>query len=834
MSELPTLALTGGLPALPPVALAGGLPALPLLVLAFALLFAPGAAAGCWLLPASRYDALDRLLAAPALTTALLAIVTLWASTLGLHLGPPAALAVLLGSIAALAWQAAASRFSVDTRTRPARMRVDRADNIGERTPPHPSPLPLRGARETAVAYLALFALALALRLWSTRDLLPALGADTYHHTLIAALIADGGALPTSYAPYAPIYTFAYHFGFHSLVAWLQWTSAAGVGALVGLAGHLLNAAMGLSVAFFVRRRLGDERVALLAAALTALVCVFPAYLVNWGRYTQTAGLLLLPVAAAIWLDLLPRIWTGGPARFALARLPGTAVLPASEIEGIAVLSTPPHPGPLPVASRGTGEERTSPHPTHLPPWGAREPGPAEGRPLTLALSPVRGGEGIRGLGPPERPRASWSSATGNGQPPDSLSPRERGGVRGILDPSIAGAVESAHRVGGDSQQGGWPSIVGKAANFLPTVAAAALTAAGLLLAHYRMAAILALLLAVWGCYAAWQALCRVQREPAAWRVAATSALGLAAGALLSLALLAPWLVRLRNGLSLGLGEQPGDYGAAYYALERLGGAPFEPLVLPLLLLGAAGAALAVWRRATALLPLGAWAALQLALANPHWWPFPMPLAGRVDLVTVVAALGFPLTVAAAYALAAAWQAGRVRWPRAAPAAALAAAVAGVALGGWQLQHLVTPENALVTQADLAAAAWLRASTPPDTRVAVRAVIFPWAPDYVVGIDGGYWLPLLAGRATTVLPMLYPGERGADPAATAAMVAVARALRDAPAAPTTAALLRAQGIGYVYDSGRPGGPPLDALAVSPAYRTVYERDGVRVLAVQPE
>jgi hypothetical protein len=66
------------------------------------------------------------------------------------------------------------------------------------------------------------------------------------------------------------------------------------------------------------------------------------------------------------------------------------------------------------------------------------------------------------------------------------------------------------------------------------------------------------------------------------------------------------------------------------------------------------------------------------------------------------------------------------------------------------------------------------------------------------------------------------------------MVAVTRALRDAPAAPETAALLRAQGVGYVYDSGSPGGPPFDALAASPAYRTVYERDGVRVLAVQPE
>src|SRR5439155_9287924 len=150
-----------------------------------------------------------------------------------------------------------------------------------------------------------LFALALGLRLWSTRDLLPTLGADTYHHTLIAWLLIEHGGLPASYAPYAPITTFAYHFAFHSLVAWLHWWTGAGIGELVGLAGHLVNAAVALGVAFFARRVLGDGLVAALAAGLVALVGVFPAYLANWGRFTQASGLLLLPVAAALWLELL-------------------------------------------------------------------------------------------------------------------------------------------------------------------------------------------------------------------------------------------------------------------------------------------------------------------------------------------------------------------------------------------------------------------------------------------------------------------------------------------------------------------------------------------------
>src|SRR5207248_90387 len=150
---------------------------------------------------------------------------------------------------------------------------------------------------------------------------------------------------------------------------------------------------------------------------------------------------------------------------------------------------------------------------------------------------------------------------------------------------------------------------------------------------------------------------------------------------------------------------------------------------------------------------------------------------------TTIAALCFPVAVAAGLALAVSWRVVTVQWGRRGIAAGVAVAVGATALGAWQLQALVTPDNALVTPADLAAADWLRAHTPPDARVAVSAVIVPWAPDYVVGVDGGYWLPLLAGRATTVLPMLYPGERGADREAVARMVAVTRALRDAPTAP---------------------------------------------------
>jgi hypothetical protein len=671
----------------PTVTLAAGLPSPFLLGLALVFAFLPGLALATLLLPAPRFRLLDRALAAPALTLALLALLTLWATTLGLRLGPGSAHLLLLAALAVLVargWQT----WSAST----ASLRRDGA--------------PL-------AAFLGLFTIAVALRLWSTRDILPTLGADTYHHTLIALLLVQQGGVPESYAPYAPIDSFAYHFGFHSLAAWLHWWSGTNVGELVGLTGHLVNAAVAFAVAFFVRRATGETTTAFLAAWLVALLAVFPAYLVNWGRFTQAAGLLLLPVAAALCLDAM----------------------------GLAV--------------------------------GARRQ--------------------------------------------DTL------GAAGPLRPDTTDCSRRSDR---------WR-----------IVAAAAIAIGGLFLVHYRLAATLLLLFGVWlTMLSVWRLLGSSRKDltfkpaavvpgarvaPWSWLTVRGVLLPLLGAALLTV----PWLWRLPGALSLGLGAQAGEYGADYFGLERLGSAAAQPTNLPLLLLAAVGFVLVWKQRAWVILGLGLWAFVQVALANPYWWPVRLPVLGRVDLVTVLVGLCFPLAVGAAIALAAGLRAGHLRSARATWMVAGAAAGVSTLVGAWQLQTLVTPANALVREADVAAAAWLRAQTPVDARLAVTSVLVPWAPDYVVGIDGGYWLPLLAARPTTVLPMLYAGERGVDSHAVGQMVAVARALRDAPGAPETVQLLQAAGVQYVYHSGHPGTPPLDGVLASGRYPVVYERDGVRVLAV---
>ncbi|MFN2165037.1 MAG: hypothetical protein ACK2U9_02105, partial [Anaerolineae bacterium] len=109
--------------------------------------------------------------------------------------------------------------------------------------------------------------------------------------------------------------------------------------------------------------------------------------------------------------------------------------------------------------------------------------------------------------------------------------------------------------------------------------------------------------------------------------------------------------------------------------------------------------------------------------------------------------------------------------------------------------------------------------------------------------DGGWWIPLLAGRDNTVPPLLYSSEAGPDPDYIARVNALARYVEGADLADgATVAWLREQGITHVYigaQSGRvndPDSPLLDAalLQASSYYRVVYHQDGVWIFELDPE
>jgi hypothetical protein len=278
----------------------------PLAALAGAALFTLPGLALLRLLPAGELAPAERLAAALCLSVAAPPLLLLLASLVGLRWSPALCWALLVACAAVALW-------------------------------PRPGAAPLRlPARvDPELALLAaIFGLALAVRLYIVRDLPAGLFGDSYHHTVITQLLVEHGGLFRSWRPYAPLTTLTYHYGFHSLGAWLHWLSGYPVPQSVVAVAQVAGAIAAPGGYLLARRLAGSPRAGLWAAAMVGLVSVFPAYYVNWGRYTQLAGQTVLPAACLAWTLLLDRAAAPGATARELAR---PAALAAVATAGVAL-----------------------------------------------------------------------------------------------------------------------------------------------------------------------------------------------------------------------------------------------------------------------------------------------------------------------------------------------------------------------------------------------------------------------------------------------------------------------------------------------------------------
>ncbi len=152
----------------------------------------------------------------------------------------------------------------------------------------------LRLHPETAVLLLILL-LGLSVRMLAIRDLVMPPWVDSPQHVLISRMMADSGMVPVGYRPWMPVDLFWYHFGFHALAASLHQMTGFALPQILLVGGQLLNALAPLSVYAGAVLLTGRRRAGLLAAFFVALLSLFPAYYLSWGRYTQLSGMLILP-----------------------------------------------------------------------------------------------------------------------------------------------------------------------------------------------------------------------------------------------------------------------------------------------------------------------------------------------------------------------------------------------------------------------------------------------------------------------------------------------------------------------------------------------------------
>ena len=242
----------------------------------------------------SRHDRLSRLAIASGLSMALAPILFLWCWTLGI--APGGWLAWLPGVLGG-------------------------AVVLGNALRRHSSrpPVHTRGSNVTWLDVgIAATVLLIALSRWLTvRDLVAPAWGDSVQHTFIVQLLIDNGGLFESWAPYAPMNSLTYHFGFHTLAASWSWITGAASPQAVLATGQIVGVVAVLALYPLALQLSGGNRVAGWGTLLVAgLLSPLPAYYVNWGRYTQLAGQAILPVFVVI-LDRVcmqsedrQRVWT--------------------------------------------------------------------------------------------------------------------------------------------------------------------------------------------------------------------------------------------------------------------------------------------------------------------------------------------------------------------------------------------------------------------------------------------------------------------------------------------------------------------------------------------
>ncbi len=156
--------------------------------------------------------------------------------------------------------------------------------------------------------FLAIILIIFASRFWIIRSVPIPLWGDSQQHAMITQLMLDNDGLFSSWQPYTPYYSLTTHFGFSAFFALLAWvTGMNGTQATLWM-GQILNGLAILAIyPLAVKISRGNRWAGIGALIISGLVFTTPAFYVNWGRYAQLAGQVILPIALWLLWDCIDR-----------------------------------------------------------------------------------------------------------------------------------------------------------------------------------------------------------------------------------------------------------------------------------------------------------------------------------------------------------------------------------------------------------------------------------------------------------------------------------------------------------------------------------------------
>ncbi len=211
----------------------------------------------------------EKICLAAGFSLAIYPILILWSNLIGLHLGAIYAWAPPILGILIIIWQ---------NRNRFTTIKLPKFHKI----------------KIIDITYVFIIGIIFVVRFWAIRNLAAPMWGDAFQHTVIAQLLVDNKGLFNSWAPYAEITSFTYHFGFHSFVAIFHWISGLSLPLATLWTGQILNGMAVLCLVPMVMKISNSQWGGVIAIALAGLFFQMPMYYLNWGRYTQLAGQIIL------------------------------------------------------------------------------------------------------------------------------------------------------------------------------------------------------------------------------------------------------------------------------------------------------------------------------------------------------------------------------------------------------------------------------------------------------------------------------------------------------------------------------------------------------------
>jgi hypothetical protein len=265
---------------------------------------------------------------------------------------------------------------------------------------------------------------------------------------------------------------------------------------------------------------------------------------------------------------------------------------------------------------------------------------------------------------------------------------------------------------------------------------------------------------------------------------------------------------------------------------------------LPILLWVIATLTLAIclWQRKHAVATVSLWWFMLFLVANSHW--FNLPGRGIINNFAIFIAVYIPASLIIAsipellYEISA-----QNKLKLRIINLTLAVVILGLGLSGaWQRRSEVNPITyALAAEPDMRAADWIKDNITPEAHFLVNT-FFAFYDTVIVGSDGGWWLPLLADRQTTLPPITYNFEEEPFPGYNKWVQVPTRRIESYGIThPETLSTLVEYGVTHVYIGQQQGsvnytGPlrikPTE-LQDDPHFKTIYHQDRVWIFEFEP-